>query len=135
MTFMIKDGGVLKTDSSGRLRTPHDRRETILNEFDSSGLSGVKFAQLVGIKYPTFASWIRNRRRIQKDIPDQKQGKQKSTRWLEAVVEKRQDRHSSEQGILLRFAGGAEVEIVNCHQARLAAELIASLERKAVTRC
>lgn len=132
---MIKDGGILKTDSSGRLRTPNERRERILDEFASSGLSGVKFAQLVGIKYPTFASWIRNRRRIQRNIPNQKQGKQKSIRWLEAVVEKRQERHSSNKGILLRFAVGAEVEIVDSHQARLAAELIGSLEKKAETRC
>ena len=39
-----------------------ERREALLDEFERSGLSGVKFAQLAGIKYQTFALWARKRR-------------------------------------------------------------------------
>jgi len=50
---------ILKSDTRGRVLTPAHRRETLLDEFERSGLSGVKFAALSGIKYSTFA----NRRR------------------------------------------------------------------------
>ena len=64
MTDMIKaDGVVLKTDQLGRMQTPVERREQILDEFERSGLSGKKFAALVGIKYPTLATWAAKRRR------------------------------------------------------------------------
>lgn len=39
---------VLKTDEKGRIRTPAKRREKLLDEFEQSGLSGRKFAELVG---------------------------------------------------------------------------------------
>jgi hypothetical protein len=49
---------LLKSDVLGRVRTPVDRREALLDEFERSGLTGQKFAALVGVKYQTFASWI-----------------------------------------------------------------------------
>jgi len=55
--------GVIKTDVLGRLRTSAARRERLLEEFDRSGLSGPKFAALVGVKYQTFATWLQKRRR------------------------------------------------------------------------
>ena len=58
MTLMMKEGAILKTDVLGRLKTPKARREGILDDFEAGGLSGLKFAELVGMKYPTFASWI-----------------------------------------------------------------------------
>ena len=61
---MIKaDEQVLKTDELGRVRTPTARRESLIQEFERSGLSGAKFAALTGIKYSTFASWLQKRRR------------------------------------------------------------------------
>lgn len=54
---------VLKTDVLRRMKTPAARREELLDEFERSGLSGKKFAALVGIKYPTFATWAQRRRR------------------------------------------------------------------------
>ena len=53
---------VIKTDEAGRVRTPAARREGLLEEFDRSGLSGPKFAALAGIKYQTFATWVRKLR-------------------------------------------------------------------------
>ena len=47
---------VLKTDVLGRVKTPVARREQLLDEFERSGLSGKKFAELLGLKYQTFAS-------------------------------------------------------------------------------
>ena len=45
----------IKADQARPQQTPADRREQLLEEFERSGLSGSKFAQLVGIKYQTFA--------------------------------------------------------------------------------
>ena len=41
-------GPLLKTDTQGRVRTSAQRRESLLAEFDQSGLSGSKFAELAG---------------------------------------------------------------------------------------
>lgn len=52
----------LKTDAVGRVRTPAAKRAEILEAFERSGVSGVEFAALVGVKYPTFAAWVQARR-------------------------------------------------------------------------
>jgi hypothetical protein len=54
---------IIKTDVLGRVKTPAARREQLLDEFERSGLSGCKFAELAGIKYSTFATWGQKRRR------------------------------------------------------------------------
>ncbi len=54
---------LLKQDVQGRVRTPVERREQLLEEFGRSGLSGPKFAELVGVKYQTFAGWMHERRK------------------------------------------------------------------------
>jgi hypothetical protein len=60
MTTLIEVGEpvVLKTDKTGRVRTPSARREHLLDEYEHSGLSGATFAALAGIKYSTFAAWV-----------------------------------------------------------------------------
>jgi len=72
---------VLKTDVLGRVRTPLQRRHSLLEEFERSGLSGAKFAALAGIKYSTFANWLQKRRRHDSwnrsdvvSVPDSKSG-------------------------------------------------------------
>ena len=54
---------ILKQDGRGRVRTSAARREQLLDEFARSGLSGPKFAELVGVKYQTFATWVQRRQR------------------------------------------------------------------------
>lgn len=54
---------VLKQDTRGRVRTPPERREGLLEEFERSGLSAAKFSKLVGVKYATFANWVQKRKR------------------------------------------------------------------------
>ena len=49
-------GVILKTDVLGRVKAPAARREQLLDEFERSGLTGLKFAELAGIKYQTFAT-------------------------------------------------------------------------------
>ena len=123
MTDMIKaDGVVLKTDQLGRMQTPVERREQILDEFERSGLSGKKFAALVGIKYPTLATWAAKRRR-ERGTPSMVKRSQ-PVRWLEAVVE---PNSGGQIPLVLELPGGAQVEIKDVRQAALAGALLRTL--------
>ena len=54
---------LLKVDVAWRVGTPRARREAPLDEFERGGAPAADFARLVGMKYPTFASWVQQRRR------------------------------------------------------------------------
>jgi hypothetical protein len=61
MTFAAEEPEqILSQDARGRVLATPERREPLLAEYDRSGMSGVKFAQYVGIKYSTLAYWLRN---------------------------------------------------------------------------
>jgi len=61
MTFASEESGqILSQDAQGRVLVSRERREALLEEYDRSGMSGVKFAQYVGIKYSTLAYWIQS---------------------------------------------------------------------------
>ena|SRR5580700_4169166 len=115
---------ILKTDARGRVRTCARRRESLLEEFDRSGLSGAKFAELAGIKYQTFATWLQKRRR-QGTVPAKSEN---AVRWLEAVVEKAQaSGGKSPLALVVELPGGARMEISHANQAGLAAVLVRAL--------
>ena len=42
---------ILKVDSRGRVRIPPEKQERIFEEFERSGMSGIAFAELIGVKY------------------------------------------------------------------------------------
>ena len=98
MTSRIVEPVILKTDGLGRVRTPVAQREALLDAFERSGLSGMKFAALHGVKYTSFAYWVprRKRQRLQGSAspadgqagqPDHgPAGTGESFHWLEAVV-------------------------------------------------
>jgi hypothetical protein len=89
LTIAPVDGQILKRDTAGRVRTPRERREAILKEFDQSAMSGQKFAKWAGIKYPTFANWLQQRRKQrQAQVPAGAEAAD-ALRWVEAVVGKR----------------------------------------------
>ena len=50
---------VLKSDGAGRVQTPVARQVELVREFERSGLSGPRFAELAGVRYQTFATWRR----------------------------------------------------------------------------
>jgi hypothetical protein len=123
-------GSVLKTDGLGRIRTPPERKAKLLDEFERSGLSGFKFAALVGVKYQTFAGWVAQRKKEAATTkPAVKPVEQ--VRWLEAVVaEAQQPVPSSVPSLKLRFPGGAWLEINTAQQAELAVVLVRALEKR-----
>jgi len=112
---------VIKTDVLGRMRASVARRESLLNEFEKSGLSAKKFAALSGLKYQTFATWLQKRRR--QGQPALKPSD--PVKWLEAVVEQAQPpaAHAS-SAVILRWPGGAQIELTDVKQIPVAAALV-----------
>ena len=120
---------ILKTDGRGRVRTPVEQREALLDEFERSGVSGMKFAQLAGIKYATFANWIQKRRRARH--PEAERSSEsggptsgmvaptKPVRLFEAFVGR-----DATVGLQIELPGGARMRVESAGQARLAAELL-----------
>ena len=129
MTSLQKsDGQVLKADTKGRVQTPAARRETLLNEFEKSGLSGAKFAALVGVKYPTFAAWAAQRRKQAATKAQVKPVDQ--VHWLETVVEQAQTPVEARPAcVLLHLPGGARLELAEVKQVPLAVALMRALEK------
>ena len=78
-----------------------------------------KFAVFVGVKYPTFASWVQKRRRQRKG--GEVAGRSAALQWVEAAVE------VPGAGLRVELLGGARIEIADEAQAKLAAVLLRAL--------
>ena len=137
MTFAAEEAGqILSQDARGRVLVSRERRESLLEEYDRSGMSGVKFAQYVGIKYSTLAYWLQSRRRhrrreklLVKAGADTGAGKSTGG-WIEAVVENGSQARVSAGALRIYFAGGAYCQISSAGEAALAAELLGRLGSK-----
>ena len=94
MTFAAEEPGqILRQDAQGRVLVSRERRESLLEDYDRSAMSGVKFAQYVGIKYSTLAYWLQSRRRHRKrersliKAGAETEAGPSNGGWIEAVVE------------------------------------------------
>jgi hypothetical protein len=115
---------VLKTDRLGRVKTPPERREALLDEYEVGGMSGQAFAGHYGIKYQTFASWVQKRRKKGAELGMEKKP-MGGLRLVEAVIE------AGSIGIGARgkaarveLPGGASVEVSDARQAELVGRLL-----------
>src|SRR5215211_3258209 len=125
MTSTKKEGEILKTDVLGRVHTSKERREVLLDEFEASGLSGAKFAELVGVKYQTFANWAQQRRKRNKQYPAKTKGAAQPVpqlRWVEALADK--EVCAKATVLTVHLPSGARLEIGDTSQAMLAAALL-----------
>jgi len=132
---------VLKQDTRGRVRTPPERREALLEEFAHSGLSAAKFAKLVGVNYATFANWVQKRKRGRQTsdgaasaggmaaVPS----RNGPVRLFEAFAEIA----GGESGCGLRvdLPGGARIQIQSPLQLQLVAELLRLLGQGGTRSC
>ena len=125
--FMEHMNRVLKQDSAGRVWTPRAQREAALDEFERSGLPATKFAAHIGVKYQTFAGWVRKRGRQHDKGKVATQQTPAITRWVEAAVESSIPGGSS-PALVVELPGGARLEIVAAAQVALAAHLLRALE-------
>ena len=98
---------LLKVDSRGRIQISAERREALLEEFDRSGISGARFAKHYGIKYTTFAHWIRARKEVMSE-PAPKA-----------------------QGVLIHLPNGASLTVIDTAQAELVGAVIRALGTRA----
>jgi hypothetical protein len=125
---------VLKQDAAGRVWTPPERREAVLDEFEKSGLPAAQFAAHVGVKYPTFASWVQKRRQAREGGSTgdgQTPMVPRFETWVEATVK---DVSDDAKGVLVvHLPGAAHAEISNAGQAKLAACLLRALSEGART--
>jgi transposase-like protein len=81
MTEVVDDGR--RPDRLGRVRTPRSRRQELLAEYDRSGLSQAAFARRAGVRYPTFAHWVQERRRTDGAAEAEAPAVSPSTRFME----------------------------------------------------
>ena len=128
LTTVPDDGKIVKRDVLGRVKTPRERREAILEEFDKSGMSGQKFAAWAGIKYTTFANWLQQRRKQRKGEGSSGAEPSDGVQWLEAVVTKprrgRAPANLKAGGLMVHVAGGVRIEIAEAKQVSLAVQLL-----------
>ncbi len=54
---------ILKADRRGRLCYSPEQRSALVDAYQSSGLSGPRFAAIHGVAYQTLAAWILKRRK------------------------------------------------------------------------
>ena len=120
---MTETDQILKVDMAGRVWTPRQRREAVLDEFERSGMSAAKFAEFVGVKDQTFASWVQKRRRRQANAGAPAAAP--ALRGVEAAVA------GPGAGLGVHLEGGARIEITDAAQAKLAAALLAALAAEA----
>jgi hypothetical protein len=123
----------LNQDARGRVLVSRERREALLEEYDRSGMSGLKFARYVGMKSSTLASWLQNRRRhrereklLLKAGMDSAMCKSNGG-WIEAELENGSPPRVPAGGLRIYFPGGAYCQISNLGEAALAAELLGRL--------
>ena len=121
---------LLKTDVLGRVRMPSQRREAILDAFEESGMSGQSFARHIGVKYPTFASWVQKRRHERGEYPRKKLSVSPPSeiKFLEAQIEKRPERCSG-SALEVETSDGIKLIIRSDEEVGLAAELIRCLAK------
>jgi hypothetical protein len=112
-----------------------ERREALLAEYDRSGMSGVKFAEYIGIKYSTLAYWVQRRRQLrqkEKSLVKAEEAKPglSNGAWIEAVVENASGPGVPAGTLRIYFAGGAYCQISSASEVVLAAELLGRLGAK-----
>ena len=110
-------------DTLGRVRTPREKREQILDEYERSGMSGAAFAALVGVKYPTLASWIQQRRR---------NGAAATVRWVEAVPAHEVTAPTTSGSLRVQIGAAVWLEVSNVEQASWAGQMLRAM---GVERC
>jgi transposase-like protein len=66
------DESIVKADRRGRLRYTTEQKTALVEAYQSSGLSGPRFAELHGVNYQTLASWLQKRKRTTGSSPTSK---------------------------------------------------------------
>ena len=101
----------------------------LVEEFQRSGLSASKFAQLAGVRYNTFWNWLRAHGLTARQ--DKKRAPSKP-RLVEVCFDPTQAGATARQaGLEVALPGGAHLTITTSQQAALAAQLLKALTQSA----
>lgn len=127
MTFLESTGdGVLKMDTAGRVRVSRERRERLLREFATSGISARRFAQLAGVNPVTFYSWLQKQRVLGSGTPVRSGGSPVS--FMEAVLGCPPAVQSfSDAPLVVHLCGGARAEVASRQGVPLLAQLLVEI--------
>lgn len=119
---------ILKVDVAGRVWTPRELREAALDEFEGSGMPATKFAEGIGVKYSTFATWVQGRRKQRGCAAGRRErrGGPAALKWVEAVAKDARPLSSS-GALVVHLPCGARMEIADGSQAVIAAALLGAL--------
>jgi len=133
MTYTTGSGSssassLIKTDKLGRMHTPPERREILLDEFEQSGMSAAAFASVVGIKYQTFAGWRHRRAKAHRSTSTPPASDPGSLHLVEAVMEGHPIGGRDRGGLIVHLPGQASLELSRADQLPLICALLKSLE-------
>ena len=119
-------GQIIKADKRGRIRVTRERRQSLIQEFEQSGLSAAQFAQVCGVKYQTLATWIRKAHRAKPT--GRKPGNSPTPlQWFETVVAPASTGSVTAHGLMVLFPDGVRLEVRDLSHVPLAAALIRTL--------
>jgi len=60
---------IMKADRRGRLRYTPEQKQALIEAYESSGMSGPRFAALHGVNYQTLVSWLKKGRQDNPEHP------------------------------------------------------------------
>jgi len=129
MTDTTTTGAILVQDTLGRVRTPREKREQILDEYERSGMSGAAFAALVGVKYSTLSSWIQQRRRKGAAAS---LATAATVRWVEAVPAHEVTAPPTTGPLRVQIGAAVWLDVTNAEQASWAGQMLRTM---GVERC
>ena len=144
MTSTKDETNALRTDTRGRVRTPVERREELLDEFERSGISAMAFAKMAGVNYATFANWRHKRRKAggpRAGLAENAAADghtveaNRPVRLFEAFVERGCGAGARSAGLTVELLAGARLVVESPVQLRLAAELLVLLEQNTRRSC
>ena len=131
-TAMDNLEGLIRTDRIGRIHVKPEHREALLDKFEQCAMSGLQFAKLHGIKYPTFAHWRQQRRiKLKGDPATTTEAPTELGDSLAEVVVQSQRSCSEALGSHLNvdLGGGVSLNIHDEGELNLAVKLINQLRR------
>ena len=123
-----KSEQILKVDTAGRVWTPREQREAALDEFERRGMPASKFAERIGVKYSTFASWAHQRRKQHgcAGAVRERRGEPAALKWVVAVPGDTSPSPAA-RALVVHLPGGVRMEIADGAQAVIAAGLLRAL--------
>jgi transposase-like protein len=124
MTVMESGSEILKVDEVGRVRTPPEKREAMLAEYERSGMTGAQFARFVGVRYSTLMYWLQKRRKEAGQGEERANLRKDHPRWLEASVEGEVPRT---ENVVVELGDGVRMLVGTRRQAILAGEVLRAL--------